>query len=285
MKALFLYSDKTGIKKSPFFYDCLIKKLDKYFELTATKTNSVNEFENLCFNAHKNNYEAIIVAGGDGTFNLVCTCVSKLAKEDCPIIGYLPTGTVNDAGKNFGAKTPLKRALKILKEQHVIDYDICKANDSYFTYVAAIGQYSDISYITKRNKKKYFGRLSYYRIAIKEAFKKKIVNVEIEVDGKKEKYVTPFVLILNGKNVGGFPINPHKTCNDGYFDVFLTKPGIFNGLLHYLFFKVKTIHIKTNKIFIHTDQDGPWCLDGEKGISGDLEIECLHSHLRVFGKK
>ena len=282
MKALYLYSDKTGIKKTKVFQERIIKKLEKSYELTARKPSSQEEFIKECKSAVDNGFEVLIISGGDGTFNMACSAIAPLEKEKRPIIGYIPTGTCNDSAKTFGIRN-VRQALRVLKRQQVFDYDICKVNDSYFTFVCAIGQYSDIAYITERREKKFFGRLSYYRIAIKEAFQKKNVHAVVKCNDKTYEVDTPFVLVMSGVNVGGFKVNFKKSYNDGLFDIYLTKPGWFNGLLHYMFFKIKTTHIKTSSVDISTDQTGEWCIDGERGMKGDVHIECLKSHLRVIG--
>ena len=284
MKALYLYSDKTGLSRPKHFQENVINRLSKSYELTSKCLDSKDKFVFECQNAVDNGYEVLIIAGGDGTFNMGCSAIASLPKEKRPIIGYVPTGTCNDSAKTLGIKG-IRKAIKLLKKKDVIDYDICKVNDQYFTFVCAIGQYADIAYITERREKKHFGRLSYYRIAIKEAFQKKKVHAVVECNNNKYEVVTPFVLVMSGSNVGGFKVNFKKSYNDGLFDIYLTKPGLFNGLLHYLFFKARTLHLKTSVAKIHTDQVGEWCIDGERGMKGDVEIKCLKSHLRVIGLK
>ena len=283
-KALYLYSDKTGLKRPKKFQDKIIKKLSEIFLLTSKKTNSMDEFVNECKNCSKN-FEVLIVAGGDGTFNAAISVLSNLKKENRPILGYIPTGTINDAGKGFGIKGKSRKAIKIIKKQEIVNIDVCKANDSYFSYVCAIGKYTDISYVTKRNKKKFLGRLSYYFVAIKEALTIKNIHAIIKADGVTYDVKTPFVLVLNGPSVGGFLINSKTSMYDGVIDIFLTKPGIFNGLLHYLFFKIRTTHIQAKNIEITTNLDESWCFDGEKGIKGDLKIQLLPQNIKVFGQK
>lgn len=283
-KALYLYSDKTGLKRRKKFQEKIIKRLSQCFSLTPKKTTSLEEFIHECENCYPT-YDVLIVAGGDGTLNLAVSTLEKLDKDQRPIVGYIPTGTINDGGRGFGVKGKVRQALKVLEKQEVVDIDVCKANDSYFVYVCAIGTYADISYITKRNKKKLFGRLSYYFIAIKEALKIRNIKASIKADGKVYDVKTPFVLVMNGPSVGGFKINSKQSMYDGVIDIYLTKPGIFNGLLHFIFFKIRTKHIQAKNIEITANLNESWCFDGEKGISGNLKIEVLPQNLKVFGHK
>lgn len=94
----------------------------------------------------------LIFAGGDGTFNMVANAVAK--QETRQILGVIPTGTINDAAKNFKITRGIKRCLKIIKNKKVTQFDICKNNDEYFAFASAIGVFKDIPYAKKVSKKK-----------------------------------------------------------------------------------------------------------------------------------
>lgn len=285
MKALFLYSNDTSGKNRAYKKrDYIVKKLSSKYEVVDKCCPSLDSFDYECSHASEN-FDALIIAGGDGTFNRAVNNIASLSEENRPILGYIPTGTINDAGKSYGIKFSIRRALKIILKGNISRSDICKVNDSFFLYVLAIGQYSDISYITPRKEKRKFGRISYYLLAIKEAFQIRKIKVHIETDKECFDDVTPFVLVMNGLYVGGFPVNFKNSTVDGKFDLYLTKPGLFNGLLHFIFFKVRTRHIVTSKMKISTNANMPWCIDGEKGLTGDVIITCLPKHVRVFSAK
>jgi len=150
--------------------------------------------------------------------------------------------------------------------------------------MAAIGCFSDISYIVPRGVKKKFGKLAYYKEAIVQAFHKQNITVEVNVDSKTYKMKTPFLLIMNGKNVGGFPVNSKGNSHDGKMEVFITKPGLFNGLIHY-FFHLGVTKISSSSFTIKaSDTDMPWCLDGEIGPFGDASFMTHPAAIRVFTK-
>ena len=282
MKALLLYSNNAGKNKAIKLHDKIVKKLSHRYEIISKECPSLNDFTKEVKNSKE--YDALFILGGDGTLNNAINIIASLPKENRPTIGYIPTGTLNDAGKTFGIKG-ISKAINIILEGYKEDIDICSFNDKYFLYLAAIGQYSDISYSAKRDDKKKVGKMSYYKLAFLEAFQKYNINVSVEYDGVKEEYETPFVIVMNGKYVGGFRINPKNSISDGMMDVYITKPGMFNGLVHYFPFKTKTKHIRTNKIVITPKGDDPWCLDGEKVSSGIGEIKVLPSHISMFVRK
>lgn len=284
MKALYLYSDKTGLKKSEKKTQKLHNKLKEiYSEIDIVKTSSLEEFEERIRNAIKT-YDILIVAGGDGTLKFAVDVLMSYKKEERPILGYVPTGTVNDAGKAIGVRGKAKQALKVLEKGNIDEVDVCKVNNTYFNFVCAAGAFSDISYVVKRGYKKVLGRLAYYFYAVKEVFKRKLIEIEVETKDNKFTVRAPFVMALNSKNVGGFPVNFHYSVKDGLIEVYITKPGILNGLIHYAFFKTRTIKLKTDYIKMTLKSDDYWCFDGEKGDQKSVEISVLKQELKVIGK-
>ena len=283
-KALFLYSDATGRGQVNKRLDYVLSSLRKsYPGLEVKKTSSMEEGMEL---AKKSCgvYDALIFSGGDGTFHHMINALAGC--ENVPTIGYLNGGTIGDIGINFGIHRNLKKALRIIEEGHTTGFDLGKIGDRYFAYVAAIGAFADIPYVTKRAYKKRLGRIAYYFKAVGDAFKPKAIPVHIEADGKTYDMKVPFLLCLNGKNVGGFRVNSTASrIHDGKFELYLTKPGIFNGLLHYLFFKARTTKIVAAKMDIKVDYPLPWDLDGEAAMEGSITIEAVDSKMRIFCAK
>lgn len=284
MKVLYLYSDKTGISKSKKRVERLNSALKNiYQDITIIKTETLEEFEKNIRNS-VGFYDILIVAGGDGTLKFAVGVLMSLPKEKRPILGYLPTGTVNDAGKAAGYRGSVRQALKVLKRGHIDYVDVCKVNNDYFNFVCAAGAFSDISYVVDRGSKKIIGRLAYYFYALSQVFKRKTIEAEIETKNKKFSVKAPFIMVMNSRNVGGFPVNFHYSVKDGFAEVYITKPGLFNGLLHYAFFKVKTTKLKVDYIKITLKNDEYWCFDGEQGDKKSVEISVLKQELKVIGK-
>jgi len=227
-------------------------------------------------------YDVLLIAGGDGTFNNAVNNLMKVCKT--PILGYLNFGTIGDVGRNFGIHGGLTRALNIIKEGNIEAFDVCDANGVYFAYTCAIGSFSDIAYATPRHQKRRHGRFAYYWAAAQEAFRKKQIHYEIECEGKKIKGKSAFVMVLNGRNMGGFLVNKKGVINDGKMEFFAASEGPFNGLTHYLFHH-KVAVISSDCFLLKTSEPGPWCLDGEKGPEGQILITCHPKALRIFSKK
>lgn len=246
-------------------------------------------------------YDYLIFAGGDGTFNEVIQGISGEDKR--PILGYLPTGTTNDIAKTLGISRNIKKAVDIILEGNTIQHDICRANECYFAYVAAAGTFTSISYTTKQKAKKALGKLAYFINGIKDALKPYRLDLKITLDDHKVvegNYA--MILVMNSKSVAGFLFNKMTKLNDGIIDVVLienAKKGIKSKLISTLsrIIKLFTLglynatkdryvkHYQASKVKIEVSDKFDWCLDGEKGTSGPLNIQVLKEHIQIFAKK
>lgn len=282
-KALFIYNAKSGKGKIVKHLDYIKQELTPCFEkLDIVESKDEEHFIKIC-KISCTDYDVLLFAGGDGTFNMVVNALYTMEKR--PILGIIPCGTINDAAKNFGITRNFKKAVRFIKKGKVSSFDICSINDKCFVFAAAIGAYADIPYKTKVKKKKYLGAFAYYFKAIPSIFKPiSLKGVATFKDGRKVNFKTPFVLIMNGTNIGGFKINPKSCITDGKFDLFLSRPSIFNSLLTYLFFRRRIKHFNIDQVTIKCDSLDYWDIDGEKGPCGEVTIKSLKHYLSIFSK-
>lgn len=286
MKALVVYSDASGRKDFSPHVGFVKKELVTSFEALDFKHISSEEEADSVYAEAAARYGAIIVCGGDGSFNRAVNVI--MGQPQKPILGYINFGTIGDVGKNFGVRRNMKKALGIIKSQHREKIDIGEAisqhSKQYFVYCAAFGAYSDIAYKASRSEKKKAGRLAYYAKAICEAFKAEKHLYTYGSDSLKKIGTAPFLLVLNGKNIGGFLVNRKGDIQDGKMEVFLTKKTVFNGLLRYFPVPAKPDDVCEKCEFTNLE-NLPWCLDGEKGPSGDVSLIIRPSALEVFSQK
>ncbi len=283
MRAMFIYNPNSGLQKINNRLSYIVETLlTKYSVVDVFKSQNKEDFIKKCQESC-GVYDTLIFAGGDGTFNMVVNALAN--KENKPILGVLPTGTINDAAKNFGIKRNLKKALKIILKQNAKYFDVGKINDHYFAYVAAIGAYADIPLVTSPKVKKKIGPLAYYFKALPRLFKIRKIEGEILIDNKKLlPYKTPFILVLNSSHMGGFKINPKSNMSDGKFDLYLSKTEPFNGIFSYLLFKHRLQHYLASSMEIQVPIDDNWDIDGEKGPKGNVKISVICNEFRIYQK-
>ncbi len=277
--ALFLHHEGSGKKKRESQLALIRLSLRALFKLTEICPESEEEARELAKNAC-GQYEVLIIMGGDGTFNNIASALCEC--ENPPILGYINGGTMGDVGRTFGITRSTKKALDIIAKGFITPFDMTKIGSSYFAYMAAVGAFSDIAYDTPRSRKARFGKMAYYQKATQEALLPEIVRGHIETPNRSFDFETPFLLLLSGKKVGGFSVNPRGDFADGRIEVFLSDPGLFNGLPHYVFQDSKLERFSTNKMKITLEKPLLWCIDGEKGPTGSVEIEVFPRRLSIF---
>ena len=276
-KALFLYSSSTGKpKKNKKWLPEITARLEAIFDLESHKTSSIEEAERLAIESC-GKYDALILLGGDGTLCHIASCLS--GRENAPILGYLPGGTLNDGGKNFGANS-IEKALRNIEKGESRAFDMMKVGDSRAFYLGGFGAYMDVSYVAKRKAKKFLGRFVYYLICIKEMFSFRRYQVEIEGEqGYKGRAC--IIAAMNGKWIGGMKTNSKGSPGDGKLELLIVPPRLFNGFLSF-FFHAGFITLSGSRFHIHVDKEIEWCIDGEPGPKGDLEIELLPASLKAY---
>ena len=279
-KALFLYSEKSGRANIRKHLPEMIEELrDCFLTLDVFNSPSAEEGAKKAKEAC-GIYDVLIVFGGDGTMRNIINALAPM--DNAPILGYINGGTISDIGVNFGIKGSHRHAVNIIKAGNIASFDVGKINDEYFGYVAAVGAFADIPYTVRRNQKKRIGRLAYYLKAVQEAFVPDKVKGVLRVNGQEIPFKTPFLLCLSGRNMAGFLVSRKSRFDDGKFELYITKPGLFNGLLHYFFFKMRTDCYISDHFEIEIDYSEPWDLDGEKGPVGVVTISCLPKRLKIF---
>ena len=294
-KCIFIYNPNSGSSKR------IVKHLDYIKEELGTKYDVVDIVPTQ-YATHATKiandawgvYDCLVLAGGDGTFNEI---INGLAGNEVkPVVGYVPCGTVCDMARNLGMTKNVKKCIRRILDGVEQPRDVCKINDKYFIYVAAIGGYSSVSYDAKSKGKKFWGKLAYLFVAIANLFrvKNKPIHVKVNVDNKTYIGQYSYIFIANTKSVGGFTLNKEAILDDGKVDVLLIRKSFMNGLPKL----VKLVllgagkaarydkymkHLIVNKVSVSIDdKEIHWNLDGEKGMTGDVEVEVLKENVKMI---
>lgn len=286
MKAVYIYNPHSGKGRKVKRINYIVNSLKNDYEVfdvieTKTREETITSASNAC-----GKYDVLIFSGGDGTFNNILNGIGE--KENAPILGYIPMGTINDLAHNLNIPCNYKKAIKCIKNQNINTFDIGKINNDYFGYVCAAGSFTNISYKTNQKLKKILGAYGYYFYGFLELFKIKYINVDLLIDGEEYHEKTALVFVLNSKNVGGFKINKDSDCNDGLFDVFIIKPGFNKGVFNFIRFfgfhrgKNRIIHKKAKEIKVSIAENPNWCVDGEEGNRGFTIIKVCDTKAKIY---
>ena len=266
VKVIFIYNPSSGKGRVEKNLDFIIKNItDRFGNCDIIRTKSAEHLRESVDQACRE-YDYLFFSGGDGTFNMVVNAIPDIPK--LPIFGYLPGGSTNDMSYNLNLSKKVKKGIVDLLNSKPKQYDIGYLGNNKFIYVACIGCFTDIPYITPADQKKKWGGLAYAYYGIKSAFSTKLYNITLN----GSIYRTPLVFISNSKEVASFRINPFTKQDTNKYYAVVVKNGIFRGLFNvaYLFafgleraIKRKKVYFEESTIFSIDADATLWDFDGE----------------------
>ena len=113
------------------------------------------------------NYNHILIAGGDGTIDRL---VNYMKKNDIDIpIGILPTGTANDFANVLNIPLDIDLCIENIINSEPKYIDLGVINDDYFVNIASTGMFTDVSQRVDSNLKHSIGRISYIIKGVEDA--------------------------------------------------------------------------------------------------------------------
>ena len=218
-------------------------------------------------------FDAIVCSGGDGTLNETIKALMK-AERRIPL-GYIPSGTMNDFASSIGIPKDMPEAAEVIVSGEPATVDIGSFNDEYFTYIAAFGAFTDVSYETPQQMKNMFGSLAYIMEGMRRLNTAKSYHVTVVNGDERIEDEFIFGMVSKSTSVGGFKGlgGTEVKLDDGVFEVFLIKTPknlaefqlTINAFLRREMDSEYFISFKSKQVEFHSDNDLPWTLDGEFG--------------------
>ena len=236
-------------------------------------------------------YDIVVVSGGDGTLNEVITGIMQTGVK-VPI-GYIPSGTLNEWSQGLGISRNILEAAKDITNGKEITLDIGKFGDKFFSYTASFGAFTSASYTTPQNVKNVLGQTAYILEGVKSIGTIKPIHMKLVTDEKTVEGDFLFGAISNSMSVGGivkYDENKVK-LNDGLFEIILIKnpdnilklqPAI-DGILKREFDREGIEFLHTKSVVIEGCDGLDWTLDGEHAVGTDnLKIENIHDAIKFI---
>ena len=221
-------------------------------------------------------FDRVVCCGGDGTLNETVRGVLELPPERRPVLGYIPAGTTNDFSRTLELpKTPLELA-EVAGAGVPRAIDVGMAEGNPFTYVAAFGLFTDVSYSTPQASKNLLGHFAYVlegmgKLSNIPSFHMKVSGGDREIEGD---YI--YGMVGNTVSVGGLVNLPRDKVrlDDGLFEVILIRqpktPKDWQSILTAL----TTLELvpegavtgfSAGDITFACDRPAAWTVDGEFG--------------------
>jgi len=234
----------------------------------------------------------VVCSGGDGTLDEVVDGVMDTV-PDLPV-GYIPAGSTNDFANSLAIPRDMLQAARDIVLGDLYQCDVGAFNDKFFTYVAAFGMFTNVSYETDQTLKNNLGHLAYLLQAGKEVFRIPSYHLVIQVDDRRIEDNYTYGMITNTRVVGGMRnlTGTSVDMNDGLFEVTLvrtpTNPIEVNEIVQNLLNITENTSplvekLKARRIVIDSSEEIAWTLDGEYGDSHNhVSIENCHKKLNLY---
>lgn len=289
-KIKFIYNPNSGDKKIIYKLDDIISKFqDNGYIVVPYRISKNNTMENGLEDIN-DNYEYILVAGGDGSIDRL---VNYMKKNNINLpIAILPTGTANDFANVLNIPLDINLAIDKIINSKPKPIDLGIINQDYFVNIASTGMFTDVSQRVDENLKNSIGRVSYIIKGIEDALhlRKFSVNVkskELEYEG--DMYL---ILILNGRTAGNISLAHYAMLDDGLLDVIIFKAMPIPKTIPLILDIIKgapidkyneIIYFKTDELYINCEEDIVTDIDGERGPNFPLHIKCDKQGIQILG--
>jgi len=232
MRARLIVNPASGADRAPLLLTRINEALRSLVrDLDITITRDAEDAARAATRAIDERCDALYVAGGDGTLNIVLRALLETSAEPCTIpIGVIPLGTGNDFAKALGLGDDPDGALETLLAARVVDVDVGTVNGRPFVNTSAGGFVADVSEAVTEGLKDVTGKLAYLiggarALLGSEPFAARVtLPGGADAQGWGDDVELQMFAICNARFIGGgYPIAPAALIDDGLLDVFLVK--------------------------------------------------------------
>lgn len=286
-KAMLIINPTSGGEKALDYKEKLENKAKEYFEYVETKiTEKAKDATAFAEEASKENYEAVIVFGGDGTVNEV---ISGIAEKDyIPKLGIIPGGTGNLITKLLEISQVIDEAIDQLDFNKTNSIDIGKANKSYFGYIFSVGSLPEAIHNVEIEDKTKYGVLAYAINTIKSVIKDEVFNIKIETENGSYEGEASQVLVLLSNYYADKKI--FEDNKDGYANILILKNASIISKLSLIPDLLKgdivendnIEYIKAKDITISSDTKLESDIDGDRSDDLPVKITVLGNHIEIY---
>ena len=167
--------------------------------------------------------DVVVAIGGDGTVNEVGSALCGTSTA----LAVIPCGSGNGLARHLRIPMNASRALQVLNNGVVGQFDYCMVNDKPFFCTCGMGFDAAVSY--KFSNEGTRGFITYIKTTLTEFFKYKAQDYVIDIDGIRHEERAFVIACCNAAQYGNNAfIAPRATMQDGLIDV--TVMHGFNAL-------------------------------------------------------
>ena len=229
-------------------------------------------------------YDRVVCMGGDGTLGETVNGLMRLLPDERPELGYITMGTTNDSATTLGLSRDPVQAAYTAACGRPLPVDIGSFNGNHFTYVAAFGAFTEVSYETPQDQKNTFGRMAYFLDALTRLPNLTHRWTSIEYDGGVLEGDYIFCAVTNARSVAGLIRLKDSlgiSLSDGLFEIILIKTPetimevgpIITDVLANNFNREYVSLLRSKTVKFSFQEPVAWTLDGEDG-GKHTEVTC-----------
>ena len=225
-KLLYIYNPAAGRKSAKInLSDALEVFTRQGYEITVHPTQGRGDATRTVLE-DGGGFDRVVCCGGDGTLNETVQGLLALPADKRPVLGYIPAGTTNDFSRTLELPRTLPELAEAAGAGAPRPIDVGEAAGRPFTYVAAFGLFTDVSYSTPQANKNLLGHFAYLlegmgRLASIPSYHMKVsTRSGTEVEGD---FI--YGMVGNTVSVGGLVNLPRDKVllDDGRFEVILIR--------------------------------------------------------------
>ena len=291
-RLLFIYNPNAGRQKVKTHLSAILDVFAaEGYLITVYPTKGQHDATNATA-ALAAGYDRLVCCGGDGTLNETVTGLMRIPEHLRPVLGYIPTGSTNDFARNLSLPRGMEKMAEVACGGVPKVCDLGTANDRWFTYVAAFGLFTDVSYATPQNAKNLLGHMAYVlEGANRLATPIKSYRIRVEAEGVSLEDEFIYGMVGNTVSVGGLMNLPSDKVklDDGLFEVLLVRKPRHASDLQTIARALSSQSLPENgplvgfpahKVSFICTEPLPWTIDGEFG--GEHSITTIENHPQAF---
>jgi diacylglycerol kinase (ATP) len=234
----------------------------------------------------------VVIAGGDGTINSVCSAVSQMKEK--PVLSVIPLGLGNALSYCLGVEKLDKAVDVLMNHKHKVTIDMMKTNIPEVSRgVFSISAGFSARIVFQRQAYKYIGFGSYIISAIQSLFSHPENEMTFIIDKKVTLTAKASSLIIANSPVVGlnYVVAPNARLNDGFLDCTLLSTKYaditnirLRGFKHPLYSEIGKVRFKAKHISVKGE---PFVqIDGDPvEAKGNLEVEIMPGQITFLRNK
>ena len=225
-KLLYIYNPTAGRRTAKASLSDVVEVFSRQgYEITVHPTQGRGDATRTVLE-DGGGFDRVVCCGGDGTLNETVQGLLALPADKRPVLGYIPAGTTNDFSRTLELPRTLPELAEAAGAGTPRPIDVGEAAGRPFTYVAAFGLFTDVSYSTPQANKNLLGHFAYLlegmgRLASIPSYHMKVsTRSGTEVEGD---FI--YGMVGNTVSVGGLVNLPRDKVllDDGRFEVILIR--------------------------------------------------------------